>query len=1228
MQRIFTVAILFYLSFQAPLFAQSEGRPPEADKRHSLFLIGDAGAPEKGAENISFFREAILKEKGPSTTVFLGDNLYPNGLSGDSSGKIAKEEKALYEEFAYLKDYEGRSFVIPGNHDWAQGSKKGRAAVCRQENFVNRMLQDTVFFPQGGCPGPVEIELNEEIVLILLDTEWFLYPWHKDEENQSCEYGSADEVYIALNDAILRNSHRKVIVAGHHPVHTYGEHGGNFSLKSHLFPLTEFASWAYLPLPVLGSIYPVSRQLGVSPQDLSNQRYKTMSRALEEIFKQHKNIVYASGHEHVLESIEKDGVHHIVSGSGSKSSYVRDGEFSDFVSSHKGFVKLSFYADGQVWADYFSSETEDPVIFSKKLMDEPYKPEPSLERYSEDLKDSVVITVGGTNYAAGKGKMKWFGKNYREEWTTPVEVPVFDIGSVRGGLKIVQRGGGQATKSLRLEDRLGNQFVLRSINKDPVKALPEQLRKTIAKTVIQDQISANHPYAALTIPMMADAIGIYHSNPKLVYLPDDPRLGIYRADFANTLCLFEERPSDNTGEIAGFGYAKKIKNTAKALEQLREDNDNKVDFKFAIRSRLFDMVIGDWDRHDDQWRWARVKNKRGGYTFRPIPRDRDQAFFVSEGIVMSIASHKWIIPKFEGFNDDIDWVEGFNFNARYFDRTFLVGADLEDWEAQADSIQHLLSDEVIERAVGMLPEQVFELSGAEIIRKIKSRRDKLNIFAADYFKVLAKKVDVLGTQKDEIFEIERRENGDTKLTVRKLSKKGKVKQKLFKRVFRAGETKEVRVYGFGGDDQFVVKGDAKSPIKIRVIGGGKGESFSDQTVKSHGSKKNVLFYSLKGSQISVEKGVATKLKLSKDPAVTEYERYTFKYNTMFPLAYVSRNVDDGMIFGLGGLLTAHGFRKSPFAQQHKLILGSSFKTGGFRVRYKGEITNVLGAWDLVAEVKLNVPSYNSNFYGLGNNSEVLEEVHENYHRLIYERNEAWAALKRDISSEQSFSLGLAFMNTKIRYNARNRGRFIGNTQENGLTEREVYDAHAFVGLNMKYEFDRRDRPSLTRNGTFFGLTSTAFQPLQHNERVFGKIEGELGFYWTFRLPMEVTLAARFAGATNIGDYHFLASNTLGGYKSLKGFRKDRFYGRSSLMNSLELRFHLAELRTSVLPIKLGATLFNDVGRVWLDGEDSKRWHHSYGAGLYLAPLDLVALSIGLGLSKDSTLIYMGLGFSF
>ena len=220
-----------------------------------------------------------------------------------------------------------------------------------------------------------------------------------------------------------------------------------------------------------------------------------------------------------------------------------------------------------------------------------------------------------------------------------MEIDLFDIGSEHGGLKPLKKGGGQQTKSLRMEAKDGRQYVLRSIEKYPENAIPPALRKTFAQEIVEDQISSSHPYGAFIVPTLAEAAQIYHTNPKPVFIPDDSRFGQFRSTFAGTLSLYEERPN---GEAAGdphFGEADDVEGTLTVIEKLKKDNDNTVDQNFVVRNRLFDMWIGDWDRHDDQWRWAEFDQGKGK-NVSAYPQRSRPGFFLSMMVSSLILQHE------------------------------------------------------------------------------------------------------------------------------------------------------------------------------------------------------------------------------------------------------------------------------------------------------------------------------------------------------------------------------------------------------------------------------------------------------------------------------------------------------------------------------------------------------------------------------------------------------------
>jgi hypothetical protein len=227
--------------------------------------------------------------------------------------------------------------------------------------------------------------------------------------------------------------------------------------------------------------------------------------------------------------------------------------------------------------------------------------------------------IAGQEYKSSNWHKWLWGEDYRPEWTTPVKIPVLNMDSAFGGLTPIKEGGGRQTKSLRLKDSAGRQFVLRTVNKTYTGALPELYQGTIIEHLANDQIATNHPYAALAVPQMAEAAKVYHTNPKYYVVPYSERLGEYNEIFANTLCLLEERPDDSQLETESFGHPQDIMSTEDMYEKMTKENDHLMDQNHFVMTRLFDIFLGDWGRHPDNWRWAKFDS--GAYKiYRPVPK--------------------------------------------------------------------------------------------------------------------------------------------------------------------------------------------------------------------------------------------------------------------------------------------------------------------------------------------------------------------------------------------------------------------------------------------------------------------------------------------------------------------------------------------------------------------------------------------------------------------------------
>ena len=439
----------------------------------------------------------------------------------------------------------------------------------------------------------------------------------------------------------------------------------------------------------------------------------------------------------------------------------------------------------------------------------------------------VRKVMAGAEYKAGNWKQFLWGANYRREWTTPVTVPVLNLDSAYGGLTPVELGGGRQTKTLHLNDVRGKRYVLRTVNKTYSGAVPPVALGTFIETIANDQTSTLHPYAALTVPPMATAAGVYHARPRIWLVPYSTRLGVYNGIFANSLCLLEERPdSTHTGDW-NFGFPEDIDGSTRMVENVTDDNNFSVDQKSYVKARLFDMLIGDWGRHLDNWRWAQFESGNREM-YKPVPKDRDQLYARFEGMMLKVVKSVAGLKQLQSFGPTIGDITWYNFPAMDIDRRFTNGVTLQTWVDSAKALQAALTDDVIEKAVRRLPPEVFPLSGPTIIQALKQRRADLVTYATTYYTFLAEYVDIPGTGKNEWFDIKRLDDRETEVTIYPISQqKERQEAPLFRRVFRTAETKEIRLYGIGGNDVYTVNGTAKEGITIRIIGGTGEDSIYD-----------------------------------------------------------------------------------------------------------------------------------------------------------------------------------------------------------------------------------------------------------------------------------------------------------------------------------------------------------------------------------------------------------------
>lgn len=387
--RFTSMRLLIYISFFSFLLSScATGKlilniagdpvqqPPTETPTYTIYALGDAGEiNDQSKAVLEQLRSIATDDVQPGTVIFLGDNIYPAGLPPKEKTEANRESKSiLINQIDSLKNYKGQIVFIPGNHDWNEFRAGGLEAIKREGEFLDNVDPSYIqFLPKNGCGGPAVIELNEQLVMLIIDSQWWIQDWSKEPHiNEGCAVQSKAEFIKTFHDLVGHYKNKQIIVAMHHPLYSQGSHGGHFTLKSHIFPLTAVVNWLYLPLPIIGSIYPFYRTIFGHSQDLKNKRYKSLRSALLDDLDYQGHLIFLAGHEHDLQYIREQDKHFIISGAGSKQTALADAD--DLMYGHKsgGFIELDFYKNGGTWLTIFEVDPKTRTsmkVFSRPILE-------------------------------------------------------------------------------------------------------------------------------------------------------------------------------------------------------------------------------------------------------------------------------------------------------------------------------------------------------------------------------------------------------------------------------------------------------------------------------------------------------------------------------------------------------------------------------------------------------------------------------------------------------------------------------------------------------------------------------------------------------------------------------------------------------------------------------------------------------------------------------------------
>jgi hypothetical protein len=835
--------------------------------------------------------------------------------------------------------------------------------------------------------------------------------------------------------------------------------------------------------------------------------------------------------------------------------------------------------------------------------------------------------VAGKEFDRGGKWRFWFGQGYRKAWTTPVELPLLDLRTEAGGLTPLRQVGGFETEGLALKGADGHGYTFRKLMKHPERVLPKDWQDSELKAVAIDMTSAAHPAATAIIGSLAQSVGIPFYGSRLAVMPDDPALGEFRKTFGGAVGTFDEYLGPGQRGIT------EVISTFELWKKWKEDGaKNRVDARAFLKARLFDLVVGNWDRHEGQWRWARMSAPD---VWVPLPEDADQAFTRYEGA--AIGAVRRVVPRFMRYSGEYPKrIEGLTANNYDVTRWLLARVEWPVYEEVARELASQMTDAVIDEALHRMPAAWYAIDGAQMTKDLRQRRDGIAAYARKFYEHLADPVDVRGTDRADLATVQHLDDGSLRLTLAALGADGTAGAPYYERRFSPKETHEIRLYLLGGDDRVVATGANKGGIHLRVLGGDGNDAVDDSqsggldVEDPHG--------------IAVRRGPGTKLSDHewKNPAPEAdrpwLEPRNYGHWTV-PMIEAWWQPNQAFMAGAGFTRTSWGFHKYPWANSQSFTL--LYSTGYNNVR-----ATYLGQWRLSDESLLGAISArwsgieNMNFYGFGNETAKIDD--KKLYKTETNVYEIFPALRFQPGSRFEIHVG---PETKV----------VQTKGGDSLVEQEqAYGAGKFgeAALRAGFEYDSRGRTvgmTEARGKAAPDASAAAAAKPASGVRLraesffvpkawdvtgnFGGLDASLAGYLGSR---RLVLATQVGGRVLWGTYPWFESASISGDAggigsegTVRGYYDGRFRGDSSLYGNAELRFWIGHRKNAALPLRWGVTAFCESGRVWYPGEDSNTWHTGYGGGLLVQLIGTpMALGGSIANGTEGLKFYFSGGYSF
>ncbi|MDX1470886.1 MAG: hypothetical protein R3213_05280, partial [Flavobacteriaceae bacterium] len=1027
---------------------------------HSFYIAGGTGTDDINSKVLDLFKEELKNAPEESNLLFTGDYTFKDATES--------ENFELLKTHLELKNlFKGHTVFIPGHHEWHSKNAKEIEWV---ENYIkDNDLKDVEVEPNSVCPLEYRV-LNDQLDILYVDTNWFMQDWDDIEGiNKKCTDINTKRRFVEELEGYIKDSRGKnLVIVMHHPIFSNGEYAGYQTFGQSI-----------TPLPILGSFWNELNSLGgFNTQDMSSFRYSYMQMIISALAQENERVTIVSGHEKSLQLLKGGHIWQIISGAmgdvtGTK---LNEGTLTNvggsldyegkFAYGENGFAVLNYFKDGSSEVKFITPEKE--FVFEVTPPFPPAEPEFPVPQFDSPTKTVAVTQQEDKLNKSGFYKWLW-GERYRKYFGVPVEAKIAVLDTLYGGLKVTQQGGGHQSFSARLADSEGREFALRGLEKDALKFLkfkvkgiaydPESYRGTFGERVIYDFFTSTHPFIQVVINPLAKEAGINHANTELFYVPKQPGFRLLGEDYGDQLYYIEQRPNDEQRDYPGYrralppegGEITEFESTTDVLEKLNEDEKYSIDQREYIKARIFDMLIGDWDRHEDQWRWAQYEIGEDDIRFIPVPRDRDAAFSKFDGIAIPII--QMIMPDlrhWQAYGPNIENVKWFNSEGNNLDRALLNKHDTSVWVEEAQKIQNGLTDAEIDAAFDELPEEVQDEASEAIKNNLKKRLSNIVDIARRYGEIMQEKVVIHGTHKDDKIIVTRMPQGKTKVVLRRILS-GEKNKIFFERTFDSEETDEIWIYGLNDKDEFKVEGKGHNEIMVRLIGG-----FGKDEFKISNTKK-LKVYDWKYEEIEFKDKVPSKQLTNLYQTNTFFWRnFRENRNVIFPS--LGFRQDDGLYLGAYDLYTNMGFNGEDFRYKHYFLANYYFNFQAVELQYLGAFANIFPNWQLDLGGYFTSNSFANNFFGFGNET-------------TYDEDEVGRDFNRARMQQINFSAGISHRTLGIKGTFENIK--VEDTEGRLFTEdnfpEEIFNNQSYLGGEVFLTYENVDAPEFPTRGLDIGL---------------------------------------------------------------------------------------------------------------------------------------------------------------